>query len=115
MRSVGQQEGLVLGMDIHEAGGKGGQHGQGHGLVIEESPGPPGAAHHAADQELPVRPVEVFRLDGGLQGGVSPAVELSFHDTAVRAVGNHPRIGLRPHQQGKRTEKDALAGAGLSR
>ncbi len=109
----GQQQCLVLRMNVHQPVGDSPQCVQRHRCIGNKCPALPRCGNHPPHGNH-LFPVQVVFFENGLQVIlIRRHVELAFDHTGVLAVPDHRGIGPRPAQQRQRPQKDRFPGPRL--
>ena len=110
---VGEEQVLVLRVDVDEVFGELAEHGEGGGGVVDEGAAFAGGGDLAADDQ---GGVVGFDLGGFEQGpdGQTGGVEGAFDDALAVGVPQHFGVGTVALEQTEGAEDDALAGAGFA-
>ena len=107
-----QEQGLVLRMDIDQAGRQFLQHVHAHRLVVGEAAGASAAAYGAAKHQAVVFAGKVGIGQDAAHGLVH--AELGLYHAILAGRPHHRGIGLGAQHQGQRPQQDGFSGAGLS-
>ena len=109
----GEDQVLVLRMDVQQPGAQLAQQRQLHGHVVDEGAALAGGGDHAADGGFGGE-VEVVRLEKRLESR-RREVEHPFDDAVARAVLDGRSVVLVARKQSQRTQEDRFSGTRLSR
>ena len=107
--TVGEQQVVVLGVNVHKSRGAFGEHAHVHRGIVHEAARAAGGIQHPADQQRAVG----VPLHAGVFQHIPKAVvgsgELPFHHAGLLASGDEGGVSLGPAEQAQRAQKDALS------